>query len=99
MSNKRIDYSKLTVAMQKKNWRKICSKCYRLRYTLHGKIIKVKTSHKRNINHKKRCQSLSFTRAASLPYACAPYRLGSLPLALPIACGSLPLTLLHTDMI
>ena len=32
MPNKRTDCSNLTVAMQKRKWRKTCSKCYRLRY-------------------------------------------------------------------
>ena len=52
---------------QKQKWRKICSMSCLLQYTLYGKTIEGKTSHKRKAIHKTKnctcCQSFSDTLA------------------------------------
>ena len=52
MSKHHTDFSSLTVAMQKKEWWKYCSKCFRLRYTIYGETIKAKNSQKRKYQSK-----------------------------------------------
>ena len=97
------------MATQNQKWRKICSMCCLLQYTLYGKTIKGKTRDKRKTTHKTKnctsCQSLSVTPAVSLPPCLPPVRLrlpssrtqapfcGSLSPRAPFHLGSLPFTL------
>ena len=62
---------------QKQKWRKICSMCCLLQYTLYGKTTKGKTSDKRKTNHKtKNCTSCqSFCYACCLPASLPAVRL------------------------